>query len=35
MSTDMEMVYNKVNKMDMSLKWDVSNKKLIEVYENI
>ena len=30
MSADMEMVYNKVNKMDMSLKWDVSNKKLNE-----
>jgi len=35
MSADMEMVYNKVNKMDMSLKWDVSNKKLKESYEKI
>ena len=32
-TVDMEMVYNKVNKMDMSLKWDVSNKKLMEVYK--
>ena len=28
MSVDMEMVYDTVNKMDMSLKWDVSKKKL-------